>query len=194
MNTSREPEASRFAAFRYSGPDDAGRIHRHHGEDGDNFRRHELIDGEVCQRPIPGSPHDIVKNNLKELFDRSGVDRNLCRCWIEHTFRMADFTIMTPDVAIVRTDRVIRHRGFTPGAPEIAVEVAVNDNSAVLQRKISTYLRNGAEAVCCIYPDLRRVVVYTAHKWRELTDADNLEFPALLPGLGIPVSALFEGI
>lgn len=167
---------------------------RAYGEDGDNCRRFELIDGEAWERPVPGSPPDIVKNNLKELFDRSGVDRNIFRCWIEHTFRMSDSTIMTPDVAIVRTERVLHHRGFTPGAPEIPIEVAVSDTSLLMHRKVSAYLRNGAEAVCYVFPDLRKIVICTAHEWRELSEGEQLEFPALLPGVAIPVSAVFEGV
>jgi Uma2 family endonuclease len=183
-----------MAAHPIAPPVTADEFLRIYGEDDDNFRRYELIDGEVCERPVPGSPHDILKNNLKELFDRSGLDSRLFRCWIEHTFRMADFGLMTPDVAIVRTERVLHHRGFTAGAPEIPIEVAVNDNPGVLQRKISAYLRNGASAVCCVYPDLGNVVVYTGHEWRELTGDQFLEFPALFPGINIPVSAIFEGI
>jgi hypothetical protein len=40
--------------------------------------RFELIDGQVNPRTMPNSPHDCVKNNLKELFDRSGVDSRSC--------------------------------------------------------------------------------------------------------------------
>jgi len=37
--------------------------------------RYELIDGTVCESTLNGYSHDRVKNNLKKLFDRSGVDR-----------------------------------------------------------------------------------------------------------------------
>ena len=161
---------------------------------GDDDSRYELIDGEVYSRPVPGSPHDAVKNNLKELFDRAGLDRNVFRCWIEHTFRMSDSRVMTPDVAILRTERGLRHVGPTLGAPEIAIEVAMSDKPALLQRKISAYLNNGAHAVCCVYPDLRNVVVYTAYEWRELTERSNLEFPLLLPGVSIAIAEIFDGV
>ncbi len=49
---------------------------RIHGDSAEN--RYELIDGEVHPRPRPSSPHDSVKNKLKELFDRSGVDHDRC--------------------------------------------------------------------------------------------------------------------
>jgi Uma2 family endonuclease len=94
----------------------------------------------------------------------------------------------TPDVAVVRTD-CIPFR-----APEVQVEVGGSQNPAELQSRISAYFRTGTHAVCCIFPETRTIVVYTAREWRELTEQDHLEFPALLPGVGIPVSAIFEGI
>ena len=167
---------------------------RVYGEGDDD--RYELIDGTVCEGTLNGYSHDRVKNNLKKLFDRSGVDRLGFECWIEHSFRLENSSVMTPDVAIIRMERLENRTGnsATTGAPEIPIEVAISDQPWVLQRKISAYLANGAHAVCCAYPNLRNIVVYTAHEWRELTGDDKLEFPALLPGVGIPVSAIFEGV
>ena len=167
---------------------------RVYGDDEDD--RHELIDGTVCERTVTGYSHDRVKNNLKTLFDRSGVDRLGFECWIEHSFRLANSSVMTPDVAIIRMERLEHRTGnsATTGAPEIPIEVAISDQPWALQGKISAYIANGAHAVCCVYPNLRKIVVYTAHEWRELTGKDKLELPDLLPGIGIPVSDIFEGV
>jgi Uma2 family endonuclease len=163
---------------------------------GDDDDRYELIAGEVCERTLNGYSHDRVKNNLKELFDQTGVGRHGYKCWIEHSFGMANSNVMTPDVAIIRMERIGNRSGnsATTGAPEIPIEVAISDQPWVLQRKISAYLANGAHAVCCAYPNLRTIVVYTAHEWRELSGEDKLEFPDLLPGIGIPVFEIFEGV
>jgi Uma2 family endonuclease len=167
---------------------------RIHGDDDDN--RYELIEGEVCERTMNGYSHDTVKNNLKELFDQAGVADHGFRCWIEHSFRLANFSVVTPDVAIIRMERLKHRKGnsATDGAPEVPIEVAISDRPAVLQRKVSAYLANGAHAVCCAYPDLRHVVVYTTHEWRELSGEDKLEFPTLLPGVGILVSDIFKDV
>lgn len=181
-----------MAAHPIGPPMTAGEFMRLYGEEDEN--RHELIDGVVYERPLNGFMHDMVKNNLKELFDRAGVGGHGFKCWIEHSFRVSQEAIPIPDLAIFRVQRPPYEKRNSPtaGAPEIAMEVATNDSSIVLQRKISAYLRNGAVAVCCVYPDLRTITIYTAHEWRELRDGDNLEFPALLPGISIPVSAVFE--
>jgi Uma2 family endonuclease len=172
-------------------PDEFLRVH---GEDDDD--RYELVEGEVCERTMNGYAHDLVKNNLKELFDQAGGASHGLRCLIEPSFRIANSSLMTPDVAIIRMERLEHRSGnsATSGAPEIAIEVAISDKPAVLQHKISVYLANGAHAVCCAYPDLKNVVVYTGHEWRELSGEDKLEFPALVPGINIQVSDIFKGV
>lgn len=103
---------------------------------------------------------------------------------------------MTPDVAIIRMDRLKDRTENSPttGSPEIPIKVVISDEPWVLQRKISTYLANGAHAVCCAYPNLRTIVVYTAHEWRELSGQDTLEFPAVLPGVSLRISGICEGV
>jgi len=162
----------------------------------DDSDRYELVEGEVCERSMNGYSHFIVKNNLKELFDQAGVADHGFRCLIEPSFRMANSSVVTPDVALIRMERLAQQTGnsATVGSPEIPIEVAISDQPWLLQRKISSYLANGAHAVCCAYPNLRNIVIYTAHEWRELTAEDKLEFPDLLPGLSILVSAIFEGV
>jgi Uma2 family endonuclease len=183
-----------MAAFPIASPMTAEEFIRAHGEDEDN--RYELVEGEASERTLNGYSHDRVKNNLQKLFDRSGVDRLGFECWIEHSFRVANSSVMIPDVAIIRRERLENRTGnsATSGAPEIPIEVAISDQPWLLQRKISAYLANGAHAVYCAYPNLRTIVVYTAHEWRELSGDDKLEFPDLLPGVGIRISAIFEGV
>ena len=183
-----------MAAQPIASPITADEFVRVYGDDDDD--RYELVEGEVCERGMNGYSHFIVKNNLKELFDQAGAANHGFRCLIEPSFRMANSSVMTPDVAIILMERVAQPSGNSPatGAPEIAIEVAISDKPAVLQRKISAYLANGAQAVCCAYPDLKYVVVYTAHEWRELRGDDKLEFPALMPDISILVSDIFKGV
>jgi Uma2 family endonuclease len=183
-----------MAAYPIAPPMTVDDFLRLHGDDDDDH--YELIEGEVCERTVNGYAHDMVKNNLKELFDQAGVASHGYRCWIEHSFRLANSSVVTPDVAIIRMERLEHgsRNSATTGAPEIPIEVAISDKPAVLQRKISAYIANGAHFVCCAYPDLRNIVVYTEHEWRELSEEDKLEFPDLLPGVSLRVSDIFKDV
>ena len=162
----------------------------------DDDGRYELIDGEIFAEPMGGFVHDIVKNNLKDLFEAAGVQAHGYRCLVEQSYEVSPGDLLTPDVSVMRRSRLTRPVGNSPavGTPEITFEVAISDKPWVLQRKVSAYLHNGAHAVCCVYPQLRSVVVYTTDRWRELGEHAALEFPALLPGLTIQVSAIFDNI
>lgn len=74
--------------------------------------------------------------------------------FLEHSFRVAGLSATTPDVAIIRAERLTNRKGNSPtnGAPEIPIEVAISDKPWILPGKISAYLKNGAHAVCCAYP------------------------------------------
>ena len=159
--------------------------------------RFELIDGEIFAEPMGGFVHDIVKNNLKDLFEVAGVQSHGYRCLVEQSYEVSPDDLLIPDVSVMRRDRLTRPSGGNSpaaGTPEVVFEVSITDQNWVQQKKISAYLDNGAQAVCYVFPELRTVVVYTTDRWRRLREQDTLEFPALLPGLTIPVSAIFDNI
>jgi Uma2 family endonuclease len=163
---------------------------REYGDD-DRF---ELIDGEVCEREVNGFTHYFIKNRISKLFDRAGIENLGYLCLVEPSFRLTGRAGVIPDVCIIRKDRLRNLTGnaITSGSPDIPIEVAITDSASVLERKVTDYLHAGAHAVCVVYPDLASVVVYSGQQRRRLTEPDALEFPELLPGLSIPVSAIFE--
>lgn len=158
--------------------------------------RVELIDGEVYEREASGFTHFTVQNRIKDLFEGAGIRKFGYRCFVEASSRLTLGMAVTPDVSVVRLERLENLQGNVPvtGSPEIAFEVSINDKSSVLERKLIAYLANGARSVCLVYPDSKSIDVYTTATWRHLTSDDTLEFPELLPGLKIPVSAVFTGL
>ncbi len=157
--------------------------------------RFELVEGEVHEREVSGYTHFTVQSSLKELLDRAGV-RNLgYRCVVEASSKFRR-TAVVPDVSLIRAGRLQGLTGNSPfdGSPDIAFEVAISDAASVLESKVSGYLAAGAHAVCVVYPDLRSVVVYRGREAHRLSESDTLEFPDLLPGLAIPVSAIFADL
>ena len=83
---------------------------------------------------------------------------------------------------------------YIQGAPDIAVEViSPSDSASHLQKKVGEYLDAGSHAVWVVYPDTREVHVFgPTGAVRVLKGADTLEIPDLLPGLSIPLAAIFD--
>jgi Uma2 family endonuclease len=156
--------------------------------------RFELIDGEVCEREVNGFRHVFVKNRICKLFDAAGVEKLGFICLVEPSFRLTRRTGVIPDVSVIRLDRVRTFSGnaVATGSPDLPIEVAISDSASILERKVTNYLANGAHSVCIVYPDLESIVVYRGNERRRLTNDDSLEFPDLLPGVSIPVAAVFE--
>lgn len=102
-----------------------------------------------------------------------------------------------PDVAIVRADRRPTGRGtegWLEGAPEVAVEVIGDSQSASeLTAKALEYLAAGAKMVWVLDPEPGRVMVYTPpNQIRVLRSEDVLDGADVLPGFSCRVSEMFE--
>jgi Uma2 family endonuclease len=124
--------------------------------------RVELIDGEVCEREVDGSAHFFLKNKIKDLFGSAGIEKLGYGCFVEAAFRLTVRTGVIPDVCVLRMDRLRNLKGnpILTGAPEIPIEVSINDGAVILERKVRNYLATGAHAVCLVYPDLRCVTIF----------------------------------
>jgi Uma2 family endonuclease len=84
--------------------------------------------------------------------------------------------------------------GFFTGAPDLAVEVvSPSDTASEIEQKVQDYLRSGTQRVWVVYPDSRRVQVYspdgTSRGYRE--DA-AIEDQDLLPGFSLSLGEIFS--
>jgi Uma2 family endonuclease len=115
------------------------------------------------------------------------------------SFWLTDRQMRIPDLAIFRKETVAampEFRGGLRGCPEVAVEV-ISDNERIadVERKTKLYLDSGARAVWNVYPQSETIVVRRSGGGASmLSPGEFLEAPDLLPGLRIPVAALFEDI
>jgi len=82
--------------------------------------------------------------------------------------------------------------GLFPGAPLVAVEVVSPSNKATdLERKVSQYLAAGAQEVWLVYPDSRKLYVYSSGKRNPEIFHQNDRFPSVL-GHEFEVGPFFE--
>ena len=77
------------------------------------------------------------------------------------------------------------------GGPLIAIEIVSSESARELDEKIRQYFAAGTQLVWVIYPSTRAIEVVRPDGSTRLNGDSSLEAPDLLPGLGIPVNAVF---
>ncbi len=156
------------------------------------FREYELFDGEVVERPMTSRVHDGIKNAVSLALNLYFLKVPGYISLVETTFKLGPRRVFTPDLAVVEINRWNAMVGnFAVAAPDIAFEVVSSDRADRLKFKTDSYLECGSGAVCCIYPSQRRITVVTPGRLTEFQGDDSLQFPAILPGFEMPLSAVF---
>jgi len=157
----------------------------------------ELDEGELITMPPAGEEHGYVAMDLGSQLAHFVKTRKLGRVYGAETgFRLNDRTVLAPDIAFVRQDRVeaVRSKSFAKGAPDLAVEI-ISPSDGVRQstRKVKQYLAAGCHTVWVVYPKSKKVVVFEASgAERALRSNDTLDAPELLPGFSVKVAELFD--
>ncbi|MHC4974834.1 MAG: Uma2 family endonuclease [Planctomycetota bacterium] len=104
-------------------------------------------------------------------------------------------TVRAPDVAFTRAERAAAPvRGFTPGAPDLAVEVlSPDDRPGYVREKVAEWLEAGACAVWVVDPRVRTVTVHAPPgDPRVLQETDVLDGGDVLPGFTLAVREIFS--
>jgi Uma2 family endonuclease len=156
----------------------------------------ELDEGELITMPPAGFEHGECENQIMFLLAKHVRKNKLGKVVTGDTgFRLNDRTVLAPDVAFVRQDRVeaVRSKSFANGAPDLAVEIfSPSDGIRQSTRKVKQYLAAGCHTVWVVYPKSKKVDVFEASgAVRTFRSGDRLEAPQLLPGFSVKVADLF---
>lgn len=150
-------------------------------------RLFELINGEIVEK-VPTEEHSLVVGDLYLLL-RLFVD--------EHDLGRVAFEVrrkVPHDDHNARLLPVVK-RGAVPQMPDLAVEVqSPSDSPKKLLDKAAYYLANGTRLVWLVYPDKRLVEVLTADDRQFFTENETLTGGDVLPGLTMPVTAIFRSV
>jgi Uma2 family endonuclease len=120
-----------------------------------------------------------------KLFDSSGG------------FLLPDRSVRSPDASLVRLDRwqamsEAERRGFPPLCPDLVVELASpSDRPADLQRRMASWIDNGASLGWLLLPDSRSVEVWTGAAPQWISEATRLEGGPQFPGLAIDLKEIW---
>lgn len=162
---------------------------------------YEVVNGVRVETPRMGSRGSLLANRLERWLNNFAAPRDLGEAMTEVLFEINSSGLQRrPDVAFVSKGRWVSDMDG-PGdpaafktVPDLAVEVVSPSNTAMdILEKRADYFANGVRVVWIVYPNRRRVEVYSGlDQYRPLTDGDTLDGGDVLPGFNLPVADLFD--
>ncbi|MDQ4097210.1 MAG: Uma2 family endonuclease [Actinomycetota bacterium] len=162
--------------------------------------RYELVEGALRTMPPPGFEHGYltakVAANLLAFVDEHLLGQVVAG---DPGFVLArgPDTVLAPDVAFVRADRLPapehRHR-FAELAPDLVVEVvSPSDRPGEVTEKAVRWVEAGVRLTWMVHPDQRMVAVYQPGAAVRLVHEDGeLDGGDVLPGFRLAVADLFR--
>ena len=167
----------------------------------DDGKRHELIDGEHYVTPAPNTKHQRVSGNLHFLL-RSHLEHEPIGTVFYAPFDVifSRFDVVEPDLLYMSNERsaAILTSKNVEGAPELIIEIgspSTRKRDETIKRRL--YQRSGVSEYWVVDPELDVVRVYRSEivfeRPQELSrEAGDLLTTALLPGLELPLGAIFK--
>jgi Uma2 family endonuclease len=164
----------------------------------DDDIRTELVRGMVIREPQPAFEHARLQVRVAEILNqhirRTGLDL-VCVGNFGVITSEVPATVRGPDAAVVSKDRLpdLHRAGFLRGAPDLAIEIVSPSNRLKeIAEKVAEYLATGARAAWVVYPKSRTIAVHTSPSGATVLGlADMLDGGDVIPGLLLPVAALF---
>ena len=154
---------------------------------------YELVEGELITVSPGMFLHNHVRDNLLVLLKTFVEERRLGTVVAEQSFHLFGNTVRVPDVAFVRSGRILPPDKLPEGGPDLAIEVISPTNTLrEMDQKVSDFFAAGSTRVWLVYPEHREVYVHGLSGVIRRRGDETLEDPELLPGLSVKVSSLFE--
>jgi Uma2 family endonuclease len=170
----------------------------------DGFKHLEIVDGEWVglgkdDRYMGGEKHGWIGSLLIHLLMTWALATQAGRVYGGDTMFVLDGEPgnirlkRQPDVAFVAAARLQATSGYFYGPPDLAVEIiSPSERPGDIQKKLREYRMHGVQQVWLIYPETHEMVAHlpdsTARTYRIV---ETIEGGELLPGLRLPVAALF---
>jgi len=164
----------------------------------DDSCRHELVAGVVVAEPFPTPGHDRTSRRLLRLLGDFVGAHELGEVFGETGFVLArdPDTVRGPDVSFVSRERLagLDDTRFFSRAPDLAVEILSSSNRrGAMHAKVADYLAAGTRVVWVVDPKRESVTTYRELLApRRLESNEALDGGDVLPGLAIPVEAIFQ--
>lgn len=162
-------------------------------------KRTELVRGALVVREPAGYRHGDVTVRITVAIANHVYAHQLGRVFAAETgFTLArnPDTVRAPDVAFIRTDRLLSPPppGFAELAPDLAVEVrSPDDRAGETLAKVADWLNAGCRLVWVIDPQRAVARVYRADGGEaHLAAADTLDGEDVLPGFVVELGSVLS--
>lgn len=161
-------------------------------------KRHELIRGELIERPCSGNAKAVVVAMIATRLGQFVFPRDCGELAAGHPGYLLETnpdTVRASDVAWTASGRIPEGTtGYPNLAPDLIVEVKSHtDESAQLRRKAEMWLSFGVRQVWVADPDTTTITVYRPGvEPVELSEDDTIDGGDLLPEFTAPVWSLFR--
>ena len=163
--------------------------------------RYELIRGGLVEMSPAGAEHGELELEMGALMRNHVVPLKLGKVYGAETgfilSRDPD-TVLAPDVAFVRADRLTGRRrdrrGFLALVPDLIVEViSPSERPDKVADKLRDYLDAGVRLAWLLYPDPPAIAVHAPGRpVQMLYEGDWLDGEDVLPGFRVAVTDLFQ--
>lgn len=167
----------------------------------DDGERYELIEGQLFKMAPAGGEHGMVAGALTvELgyyIKRNDLGVVLAAETGYYT-RGDNYTVRAPDFSFIRREKLAEATTLKPFlhiVPDIVAEVvSPNDSAIKVEQKIHEWLDFGVTQVWVLYPDTKRIYIYTGNDPRpHVYDVDDvIVMDTVLPGLQLAVADVFS--
>jgi hypothetical protein len=143
-----------------------------------------------------GYAREVTKSNINRVLTGWSLHRPGFRIFCETPFQVDEQNCLVPDVSLIASARIIPgSAGLFQGAPELAVEIVFAELATSLESKIELYFAHGAKSTWVVYPQQRVVRIFDPAGGAKRFEHDQtLADPTVVPGFGVPTSAIFEGV
>jgi Uma2 family endonuclease len=163
----------------------------------DDGYRYELIEGELIRMPPAGWLHGVRLLEVG-LYVLDYAKRHGGRATGGSGYRLKvdPDTVLAPDVAYVRSERIPPNSGptYPPVAPDVALEiVSPSERPGYQRKKVRVYFEAGTRMVLFLDEMKRTLTVEHADGHTEvLHEGDVFDGGEVMPGFRVPVADLFR--
>jgi len=162
---------------------------------------YELVDGELISMSPTAGEHGGLMASFSRHLGNHVVPNRLGRVFagdVGFIIGRNPDTVLAPDVAFVRADRLPpdqQQKRFMPLVPDLVVEIVSPSNSPhEIEEKVRRYHEASVPLVWLAYVDERRVVVRERGEApRAVGVGEILDGASVLPGLRLAIADLFQG-